>query len=100
MWTFALILFLFLFIYFFCTKIASFSRERQAIQKYNKFINNAYKSTVHQGTVAGLGIGCVIMIVFCSYALAVWYGATLILNKGYNGGEVINVMLAVMIGAM
>ncbi|KAH0450718.1 hypothetical protein IEQ34_021410 [Dendrobium chrysotoxum] len=79
--------------------IASFSGERQAIQKYNKFIRNAYKSAVHQGTAAGLGIGCVIMFVFCSYALAVWYGATLVLTKGYNGGEVINVMLAVMTGA-
>ncbi|KAL0906235.1 hypothetical protein M5K25_024712 [Dendrobium thyrsiflorum] len=79
--------------------IASFSGETQAIQKYNKFIRNAYKSAVHQGTAAGLGIGTVIMLVFCSYALAVWYGATLVLTKGYNGGEVINVMLAVMTGA-
>ncbi|KAI0492261.1 hypothetical protein KFK09_026530 [Dendrobium nobile] len=79
--------------------IASFSGERQAIQKYNKFICNAYKSAVHQGTAAGLGIGSVIMLVFCSYALAVWYGAKLVLTKGYNGGQVINVMLAVMTGA-
>ncbi|XP_020580289.1 ABC transporter B family member 9-like [Phalaenopsis equestris] len=80
--------------------IVSFSGERQAIEKYNKFIRNAYKSSVHQGTAAGLGMGCVIMIVFFSYALAIWYGAILILKKDYNGGEVINVMLAVMTGAM
>ncbi|KAK8954256.1 ABC transporter B family member 9 [Platanthera zijinensis] len=80
--------------------VVSFSGEKQAIQKYNNLIRNAYKSAVHQGAAAGLGIGCVIMIIFCSYALAIWYGSTLIISKGYTGGEVINVMFAVMTGAM
>ncbi|XP_020585098.1 ABC transporter B family member 4-like isoform X2 [Phalaenopsis equestris] len=80
--------------------IASFSGERRAIEMYNKLISNAYKSVVHQGTAAGFGIGCVTLFAFCSYAIAVWYGAKLILIKGYNGGEVVNVMLAVMTGAI
>ena len=37
---------------------------------------------------------------FCSYGLAVWYGAKLIVDRGYDGGIVINVMLSVMAGAL
>ena len=50
--------------------------------------------------VSGLGLGTVLLIVFCSYGLAVWYGAKLIIDKGYNGGTVINVIMAIMTGGM
>ncbi|KAG0499942.1 hypothetical protein HPP92_000014 [Vanilla planifolia] len=80
--------------------IVSFSGESQAIQKYNELIRNAYKAVVHQGTAAGLGVGVVLFLASCSYSLALWYGGSLILNKGYNGGVVINVIMAVMTGAM
>ncbi|PKA59129.1 ABC transporter B family member 9 [Apostasia shenzhenica] len=80
--------------------IVSFSGEKQAVKKYNEFIKNAFNSVVRQGTAAGVGIGIVLLIVFSSYGLAIWCGATLIIKKGYSGGEVINVMLAVMTGAM
>lgn len=39
------------------------------------------------------------LIIFCSYALAIWFGGKMILEKGYTGGEVLNVMTAVMTGS-
>lgn len=42
----------------------------------------------------------IIAIVFCSYGLAVWYGSKIIIEKGYDGGQVINVIMAVMTGGM
>lgn len=48
----------------------------------------------------GLGIGLLLLIVFCSYTLAVWYGARLVIEKGYTGGYIINVIMAIMTGAM
>jgi ATP-binding cassette, subfamily B (MDR/TAP), member 1 len=39
-------------------------------------------------------------ILFSSYGLAVWYGSKLIVERGYNGGMVISVIMSVMIGAM
>jgi ATP-binding cassette, subfamily B (MDR/TAP), member 1 len=45
-------------------------------------------------------MGSVFLIFFCSYGLAIWYGGQLIIKKGYNGGTVINVLFAVMTGAM
>lgn len=41
-----------------------------------------------------------LFIVFCSYGVAMWYGSKLTIEKSYNGGVVINVIEAIMIGAM
>ncbi|KAF8042949.1 hypothetical protein BT93_A1322 [Corymbia citriodora subsp. variegata] len=80
--------------------VASFTGEKRAIANYSKFLVDAYKSGVHEGLAAGLGLGTVMLIIFGGYALAVWYGAKLILDKGYNGGTVINVIMAVLTGSM
>ena len=68
--------------------------------KYNQFLVNAYKSGVFEGLAAGLGLGTVMFIIFASYALAVWFGAKMILEKGYTGGTVLNVIIAVLTGSM
>ncbi|XP_072967585.1 ABC transporter B family member 11-like [Typha angustifolia] len=80
--------------------VVSFNGEKQAIELYNKYIRKAYKSAVQEGTANGFGMGTVFMVLFCSYGLAVWYGSKLIIEKGYNGGAVINILFAVMTGAM
>ncbi|KAL0542708.1 hypothetical protein IC582_017782 [Cucumis melo] len=80
--------------------VASFTGEKQAIEKYNEKLKIAYKSTVQQGLASGLGLGLILLIVFGTYGLAVWYGSKLIIQKGYNGGQVINVIFAIMTGGM
>ncbi|KAH9787017.1 ABC transporter B family member 11 [Citrus sinensis] len=80
--------------------VASFTGEKQAMSNYKKFLVTAYKSGVQEGLAAGIGLGMVMLIVFCSYALSVWYGGKLILEEGYNGGQVVNVMVAVLTGSM
>ncbi|KAL4643335.1 hypothetical protein ACB092_02G084900 [Castanea dentata] len=79
--------------------VASYTGEKQAIAKYNKSLTKAYKSGVQEGLAAGLSLGVVMFILYCSYALAVWYGGKMILDKGYTGGDVITVMFAVMVGS-
>ncbi|XP_062084632.1 ABC transporter B family member 11-like [Humulus lupulus] len=80
--------------------VASFTGEKQAIINYNKFLVSAYKSGVYEGTAAGLGLGLVMFVIFGSYALAVWFGVKMIREKGYNGGDVLNVIVAVLTGSM
>ncbi|GAB2287613.1 ATP-binding cassette sub- B member 9 [Dionaea muscipula] len=80
--------------------VASFTGEKAAIKKYDDKLIDAYSSTVQQGLVSGVGLGTLLMIIFGTYALSVWYGARLIIEKGYNGGQVINVMIAIMTGGM
>lgn len=81
-------------------KVVSFNGEKQSITTYNKFIRKAYESALQEGAVQGLGLGSIMTVLFCSYGLAVWYGSRLIVERGYNGGMIISVIMAVMMGAM
>lgn len=81
-------------------QVASFTGEKRAVEKYNDRLRIARQATVKQGMVSGLGLGTVVLIAFCTYGLAVWYGSRLIIEKGYNGGQVINVIMAIMTGGM
>ncbi|KAF8727439.1 hypothetical protein HU200_019047 [Digitaria exilis] len=80
--------------------VASFNGENRAIALYNKYIRNAYVSALQEGTATGLGFGFLMFILFCSYGLTAWYGAKLIVDKGYEGGQVVSVWMAFMTGAM
>ena len=81
-------------------QVASFTGEKKAINIYNQLLVIAYRSAVQEGIFSGFGVGVVMLIVFCSYAVAVWFGAKMVLEKGYTGGEVISVIVAVLIGSM
>ncbi|CAH2057688.1 unnamed protein product [Thlaspi arvense] len=80
--------------------VASFTGEKQAISNYNKHLVTAYKAGVIEGGSTGLGLGTLFLVVFCSYGLAVWYGGKLILDKGYTGGQVLNIIISVLTGSM
>lgn len=81
-------------------KVASFTGEKKAIAKYDEKLQVAYAAAVQQGMASGLGLGTLLLIVFCTYGLATWYGSKLIIEKGYSGGKVINVIIAMMTGGM
>ncbi|RZS04229.1 hypothetical protein BHM03_00034534 [Ensete ventricosum] len=54
------------------SQVVAFNGEKQAIDNYKKLIKKAYGAVVQEGMAAGVGIGCVVMIIFCNYGLAVW----------------------------
>ncbi|XP_057464862.1 ABC transporter B family member 9-like isoform X2 [Actinidia eriantha] len=80
--------------------VASFTGEKLAINSYNKKLQVAYVATAQQGLASGIGFGTMLLIIFCSFGLAIWYGSKLIIEKGYNGGQVITVIMAIMSGGM
>ncbi|KAG5254615.1 ABC transporter family member [Salix suchowensis] len=80
--------------------VASFTGEKHAIEKYNSKLKIAYNSAAQQGLASGLGLGTMLFIVFGTYALAIWYGSKLIVEKGYNGGQVMTVIISIMTGGM
>ncbi|GJS38634.1 ABC transporter B family member 21-like protein [Tanacetum coccineum] len=79
--------------------VASFAGEKKAVVDYDNSLIDAYTSSVNEGLAAGLGLGSMLSIIYFSYALAVWYGAKMILEKGYTGGTVVNVIMAVLTGS-
>ncbi|KAM5561877.1 ABC transporter B family member 4 [Rosa sericea] len=80
--------------------VASFTGETQAITNYKKYLVDAYKSGVHEGLAAGLGFGMFMLVMLSSYGLATWFGAKMVLERGYKGGAVVNVIVAVLAGSM
>ncbi|KAK7264799.1 hypothetical protein RJT34_32410 [Clitoria ternatea] len=80
--------------------VASFTGEKQAIAQYNQSLNKAYRTGVQEGVAGGLGFGTVRLIVYCTYALTVWFGGKMVLEKGYTGGQVIIVFFAVLTGSL
>ena len=70
------------------------------MNKYDKSLNTAYKISVLEGLVGGVGLGVSVAISFFGYALGTWFGASLILNERYTGADVINVMVALVTGSM
>lgn len=81
-------------------QVASFTGEKRAIDKYEKSLHGAYKAGVEIGLAAGVGSGVFMLILFCSYALAIWFGAIMIIEKGYTGGDVLNVTMAILMGSL
>uniref|UniRef100_R7W9K8 ABC transporter B family member 4 n=1 Tax=Aegilops tauschii TaxID=37682 RepID=R7W9K8_AEGTA len=79
--------------------VVSFNGEKQAITTYNKLIHKSYKTAVEEGLTNGFGMGSAFFALFSNYGLAIWYGGKLALTKGYTGGQVITVILAIIIGA-
>ncbi|KAJ8898721.1 hypothetical protein K2173_004880 [Erythroxylum novogranatense] len=79
--------------------VQSFTGEKKAIECYKKFLVAAYKSIVREGIASGFGLGLVMSTAFFTYSMSIWYGAKLILENGYTGGRVFNVILAVLNGS-
>ncbi|KAE9455096.1 hypothetical protein C3L33_13012, partial [Rhododendron williamsianum] len=80
--------------------VASFTGENLATKTYNNKLQVAYVATAQQGLASGIGFGSMVLIIFCSYGLAIWYGAKLIVENGYNGGQVLSVIMVIMTGGM
>lgn len=80
--------------------VASFTGEKKAIKNYDNKLHIAYASTVQQGLASGIGLGTVLLIIFGTYGLAMWYGSKLVIERGYDGGRVINCIMAIMSGGM
>ncbi|CAL4910449.1 unnamed protein product [Urochloa decumbens] len=80
--------------------VASFTGEKRAVDKYGESLESAYSSGVREGLAAGVGMGIVMVLLFCGYSLGIWYGAKLILEKGYTGAQVMNVIFAVLTGSL
>ncbi|XP_020273299.1 ABC transporter B family member 4-like isoform X4 [Asparagus officinalis] len=80
--------------------VASFTGEKQSVDEYKKSLKRAYDASVQEGLVSGLGFGTVMLIMFSGCGLGLWYGSKLILDKGYTGGDVINVIFAILNGSL
>lgn len=50
-------------------------------------LTDATKVGMRKGIAGGLGMGSVFFVMFGSYALAFWYGSTLVREEDYSAGS-------------
>uniref|UniRef100_A0A8D1DM35 ATP binding cassette subfamily B member 1 n=1 Tax=Sus scrofa TaxID=9823 RepID=A0A8D1DM35_PIG len=67
--------------------------------RYNKNLEEAKRIGIKKAITANISIGAAFLLIYASYALAFWYGTTLVLSNEYTIGQVITVFFSVLIGA-
>ncbi|KMT06220.1 hypothetical protein BVRB_7g161500 [Beta vulgaris subsp. vulgaris] len=80
--------------------VFAFVGESRALQGYSAALKIAQKLGYKTGLAKGLGLGGTYFVVFCCYALLLWYGGYLVRHHLTNGGLAIATMFAVMIGGI
>ncbi|KAK4757700.1 hypothetical protein SAY87_019001 [Trapa incisa] len=80
--------------------VMAFVGESRALQAYSAALKVAQKLGYRSGFAKGLGLGATYFVVFCCYALLLWYGGYLVRHHYTNGGLAIATMFAVMIGGL
>eukprot|EP00887_Chlorella_sp_A99_P002677 scaffold6.g2677.t1 len=78
--------------------VYAFNGEERTVAAYEAVLEHPCKVGIRQGFLGGLIVGSTNCVAYCGYALALWYGSTRIIAGTYNGGQVINVLFAALIG--
>ncbi|OVA18006.1 ABC transporter [Macleaya cordata] len=80
--------------------VLSFVGESRALQAYSSALKISQRIGYKTGFAKGFGLGATYFIVFCCYALLLWYGGYLVRHDYTNGGLAIATMFSVMIGGI
>ncbi|KAM8869641.1 ATP-dependent translocase ABCB1 isoform 1-T1 [Spinachia spinachia] len=79
--------------------VFAFSGQDREIKRYIKNLEDAKNMGIKKATYANFAFGINFLMIYLSYALAFWYGSTLILKEEYTIGTVLTVFFVVLIGA-
>lgn len=59
--------------------------------RYQKHLENAKKIGIKKAISANISMGIAFLLIYASYALAFWYGSTLVISKEYTLGNAMTV---------
>ncbi|KAM3873324.1 ATP-dependent translocase ABCB1 [Diretmus argenteus] len=79
--------------------VFAFSGQQREIKRYEENLEDAKNMGIKKALSANIALGFTFMMIYLSYALAFWYGSTLILSDEYTIGTVLTVFFTVLIGA-
>lgn len=79
--------------------VFAFSGQDREIKRYHKNLEDAKNMGIRKAMSANIAMGFTFLMIYLSYALAFWYGSTLILSGEYTIGSVLTVFFTVLIGA-
>ncbi|NXI44826.1 MDR1 protein, partial [Galbula dea] len=79
--------------------VIAFGGQEKEIRRYHKNLEDAKQIGIKKSITANISMGAAFLLVYASYALAFWYGTTLVLNDDYTIGKVLTVFFSVLVGA-
>ncbi|XP_032384811.1 bile salt export pump [Etheostoma spectabile] len=81
--------------------VAAFGGEEKEAERYDRNLAEAQNWGVKKGTIVGLFQGYLWCVIFFCFALAFWYGSTLVIDtKELSPGTLIQVFFGVLMAAM
>ena len=78
--------------------VYAYNGEERTVHDYDAALYGPLRVGIKQGFYSGITTGMANCVAYCGYALAMWYGARLVSQGDYNGGQVLNVLLSALIG--
>uniref|UniRef100_A0A8C7A663 ATP binding cassette subfamily B member 1 n=1 Tax=Neovison vison TaxID=452646 RepID=A0A8C7A663_NEOVI len=79
--------------------VIAFGGQKKELERYNKNLEEAKRIGIKKAITANISIGAAFLLIYASYALAFWYGTSLVLSHEYSIGQVLTVFFSVLIGA-
>ncbi|XP_058380794.1 ATP-dependent translocase ABCB1-like isoform X2 [Diceros bicornis minor] len=79
--------------------VIAFGGQKKELERYNKNLEEAKRIGIKKAITANISIGAAFLLMYASYALAFWYGTSLVLSGEYSIGQVLTVFFSVLIGA-
>uniref|UniRef100_A0A8C0L9T3 ATP binding cassette subfamily B member 1 n=1 Tax=Canis lupus dingo TaxID=286419 RepID=A0A8C0L9T3_CANLU len=79
--------------------VIAFGGQKKELERYNKNLEEAKRIGIKKAITANISIGAAFLLIYASYALAFWYGTSLVLSSEYSIGQVLTVFFSVLIGA-
>ncbi|KAL8129601.1 hypothetical protein V2J09_018756 [Rumex salicifolius] len=76
--------------------VQSNAREETAIEAYGKSLKTAVRLGKRAGLTKGIGIGCTYGLLFCAWALLIWYASQLVRHNNTNGGKAFTTIVNVI----
>ena len=80
--------------------VYAFLGENKAISSYSETLEETRKLGYKGGLAKGCGMGVSYVLLFCSWALILWYAGILVRRGETNGGKSITAIFSVIIGGM
>lgn len=76
--------------------VYSYVAEGKATEEYSKSLETALKLGKKSGLAKGLGVGCTFGLLFCSWALLLWFAGILVIHRVTTGGKAFTTILNVI----
>ncbi|XP_021504025.1 phosphatidylcholine translocator ABCB4 isoform X2 [Meriones unguiculatus] len=67
--------------------VIAFGGQNRELERYQKHLENAKKIGIKKAISANISMGIAFLLIYASYALAFWYGSTLVISKEYTIGN-------------